>query len=107
MANRLSMIIGPQAGKDCQKFPVHLRMTQASGLALCYNRNICNLIKLFVVLSKYLAYPPLKFIAADSITYLTTGSYSQAGAVPAWVDNHYKMGRMITRTLFPGSLELA
>ena len=52
MANRLNMILGLQAGKDCNNFLVHLRMTQASGMALGYDRDVRDLAELLVMLSE-------------------------------------------------------
>jgi len=52
MANRLIMIIGLQAGKDCQNFLVHLQTTQTSGLPLGNYRNIHELIEVFITMSE-------------------------------------------------------
>jgi hypothetical protein len=52
MANRLIMILGLQAGKDCGNFLVHLQMTQVSGMAFGYDRNVNDPAELLVVLSE-------------------------------------------------------
>lgn len=103
-ANRLIMIIGLQAGKDYQKFPVHLRMTQVSGLTLGYDRDVRDQAELLIVISEQVANPALEPVSTDSIANFTTHGHPKTRAVPPRVHYHYKMGCVIMLSLLPGSL---
>jgi len=82
-------------------------MFQVSGLAFGDNGNIYGPTELFIVMSEELSNPALEPVPVNRITNLATHGYTQAGIVPGRVDNHNKMGRVITLSFLPGPLVFA
>jgi len=82
-------------------------MIQASGLAFGNNGNIHDLAELFIVMSEELSNPAFDSVPANRISNLATHGYTQAGVVLTRVDNHNKMGRVITLSYLPDTLVFA
>ncbi len=82
-------------------------MFQVSGSAFGDNRNIHDLTELFAVISEELSNPAFESIPANRITDLATHGYTQAGNILTGIDNHNKMGRVITSPFLPGPLVFA
>ena len=99
MVNRLIMIIGLQAGKNCHEFLVHLQMIQVSGFLLGYNRNIQRTTEKLTVSPKQFSNPPLEPISTNSIADFATHRYPQSRKFTSGDNYHYKMGGMITFSL--------
>lgn len=107
MANRLSMVSGLQAGKNCQEFLVQLHMIQASGLALGNDTNIHGPTDLIMVMSEKLSYPAFESIPADRIADLATHRYPQSGVHPAGADDDNEVACVIPYTFPPVFLVFA
>ena len=106
MANRLIMVIGLQAGKDCQNFLVHLQTTQASGLPLGNYRNIHNLIETIIVVSKQLTKPAFETIATNGITNLTAYRNTETRDFTSRTHDDSEMICLIAPSLLPDLLVL-
>lgn len=70
-------------------------MTQAPGLTLGDDGDVCVLAELLVTCSEQLANPALKAVTANGIANFSTHRYAKTRSLPCRDHQHYEVGGVI------------